>query len=182
MEQCESFISRSQRRLAELDKQRVAEEELLTEARARLERLRLEAEQCRAAPSATLNVDSELTRLRAQVVELQRAATPVLPRTAPVWMGDGPLSLDNVPPLPTANIQDVEHWLNFRNCEMRNALEHGDAAIVARCGSLVAQGAAMLANLSHDVPMNGRSTLMSALVNEGDSKRRCVEGCVQGGQ
>ena len=178
MEQCESFISRSQRRLAELDKQRATEEELLTEAKARLERLRLEA----AASSATPNTDSELSRLRAQVMELQRAATPVLPRTAPVWMGDGPPSLDNVPPLPTANIQDVEHWLNCRNCEMRNALEHGDVGTVARCGSLVAQGAAMLANLSHDVPMNARSTLMSALINEGDSKRRCVEGGLQGGQ
>ena len=62
MEQCESFISKSQRWLAELDKQRVAEEELLTEARARLERLRLEAEQCRAASSATPNVDSELLK------------------------------------------------------------------------------------------------------------------------
>ena len=136
VEQCESFMSRSKRRLAELDKQRVADEELLTEARARLERLRLEAEQCRAA-SSTPNADSELTRLRAQVVELQRAATPVLPRSAPVWMGDGPLSLDNVLPLPTTNVQDVEHW---------NALEHGDVGTVARCGSLVAQGAAMLAN------------------------------------
>ena len=38
MEQCESFISRSQRRLAELEKQR---EEVLTEAKTRLERLRL---------------------------------------------------------------------------------------------------------------------------------------------
>ena len=49
IEQCQSFISGTQRRLAELDKQRAAEEELLTKARARLERLRLEAEQCRAA-------------------------------------------------------------------------------------------------------------------------------------
>ena len=38
------------------------------------------------------------------------------------------------------------------------------------------QGAAMLANLSQDVPMNARSNLMSALINEGDTKRRCVEG------
>ena len=37
---------------------------------------------------------------------------------------------------------------------MRNVLEHVDVGTVARCGSLVAQGAAMLANLSHDVPMN----------------------------
>ena len=105
MERCESFISRSQRRLAELDKQRVTEEELLTEARARLERLRLEAEQCRAASSATLNVDSELTRLRAQVVELQRAATPALPRTAPVWMGDGPPSFHC--PLPISRTWNI---------------------------------------------------------------------------
>ena len=34
IEQYESFISRSQRKLTELDKQRVAEEELLTETRA----------------------------------------------------------------------------------------------------------------------------------------------------
>ena len=45
--------------------------------------VRLEAEQCCPAFSTTPNVDSEL--LRSQV-ELQRAATPVLPRTAPVWM------------------------------------------------------------------------------------------------
>ena len=31
---------------------------------------------------------------------LLAAATPVLPRPAPVWMGDGPPSLDNIPPLP----------------------------------------------------------------------------------
>ena len=52
------------------------------EARARLERLRLEAEQCLAASSATPNADSELTRLRAQVVELQRSSE----ETAPVWI------------------------------------------------------------------------------------------------
>ena len=51
--------------------------------------------------------------------------------------------------------QDVEHWLNCRNCEIRNALEHRDVVTVARCGSLVAQGAAMLANISNDVSMNG---------------------------
>ena len=52
------------------------------------------------------NVDSELTRLRAQVVELRRAATPALPRTAPVWMGDGPPLLDNVP-LPMSRTWNI---------------------------------------------------------------------------
>ena len=81
---------------------------------------------------------------------------PVLPRPAPVWMGDGPPSLDNIPPLPSTNVQDVEHWLNCRNCEMRNALEYGYPGTAARCGTL----AAMLANLSQDVPMIARSNLM----------------------
>ena len=120
------------------------------------------------------------TFCRRSGMHLLAAPTPVLPR--PVWMGDGPPSLDNIPPLPSANVQDVEHWLNCRNCEMRNALEYGDPGIVARCGSLVAQGAAMLANLSQDVPMVARSTLMSALINEGDTKRRCVEGGLLGVQ
>ncbi len=46
IQQCESFIMRPERRLAEIDAQRVAEQESLTEARAMLERLRSEAVQC----------------------------------------------------------------------------------------------------------------------------------------
>ena len=45
--------------------------------------------------------------------------------------------------MSSANVQDVEHWLNCRICEMRNALEYGDARTGARCGSLVAQGVAI---------------------------------------
>ena len=56
--------------------------------------------------------------------------------------------------------------------ELRDAQRSG-----THCCSLwqVAQGAAMLASLSHDVRMNARSTLMMALRNEGDSKRK-VQG------
>ena len=46
IQQWESFIMRPERRLAEIDAQRVAEQESLTEARAMLERLRSEAVQC----------------------------------------------------------------------------------------------------------------------------------------
>ena len=57
------IISRSQRWLAELDKQRVAEEELLTEARAGWRG-------CSVAHLLRHRAGSELTRLCAQVVEL----------------------------------------------------------------------------------------------------------------
>ena len=72
IEQCESFIALSQRWLTELEKQRGTEEEFLFEAKARLESLRAQAEQVRVAPSAATNAESELARLRGQVVELQR--------------------------------------------------------------------------------------------------------------
>ena len=140
---------------------------------------KLEAQVADTQIDAPVNASVGSLQERIDVLQKERdallaAATPFLPR--PVWMGDGPPSLDNIPPLPSTNVQDVEHWLNCRNCEMRNALEHGDPGTVARCGSSVAQGAAMLANLSQDVPMIARSNLMSALIDEGHTKRRCVEG------
>ena len=85
---------------------------------------------------------------------LLTGAAPILPRPAPVWMGGGPIAA-------------------IARC--RTLWNTGDLCIV------VTQGAAMLANLSHDIPMNARSTLITALINEGDFKRRCVEGGLQGG-
>ena len=75
IQQCDLFISRSERRLAEIDAQRVAEEESLTEARATLERLRSRAMRSRVAlVVVSPDAEDELTRLRAQVAEVQRAA------------------------------------------------------------------------------------------------------------
>ena len=56
----------------------------------------------------------------------------------PTSAGDGPL-VDSVPPLPTRG-QDVEEWVSDRNCELRNALEFGDATIVALIAVLLTQG------------------------------------------
>ena len=48
---------------------------------------------------------------------LLAAATPVLPR--PVWMGDGPPLLGNIPPLPSTNVQDVGTWRSWHCCSLR---------------------------------------------------------------
>ena len=66
--------------------------------------------------------------------------------------------------------------MSNRNCEMRNALEFGDASSIAKIGILLSQGAALLASLSRDEPMDGksRSSLMSSMIEEADAKRRCV--------
>ena len=75
------------------------------------------------------------------------------------------------------NLQDLEGWLSNRNCELRNALEHGDATSIAKLGTLLSQGAALLASITQDEPMDGmsRSSKMCALIDEADSKRRCLK-------
>ena len=194
IESCKSFLERARKRAGRLEEviaRATTEKEVclqeIAESERRLQQLEAQVRVLPTQVNAQAEVPVGVLQEKIDALQKERdvllaAATPVLPRPSPAWMGDGPPSLDNILPLPSANVQDVEYWLNCRNCEMRNALEHGDVGTVARCGSLVAQGAAMLANLSHDVPMNARSTLMTALINEGDSKRRCVEGGLQGGQ
>ena len=80
------------------------------------------------------------------------------------------------PPMP-GDRQDLEGWLSCRNCELRNALEFGDAATVARVGALVAQGFAKMATFVPDVPMDGqaKSSLMSALTDQAEAKRKCID-------
>ena len=126
--QCASFISRSERRLADLEKQRATEEELLLEAKTRLERLRSKAE-VRTAPCATTNAEDELARLRAQVVELQVAAQD---RESAVAKGDQPVPMC---------VEDAVHWLKCRQQEMEDAISAGSQLDVARLASVIAEGA-----------------------------------------
>ena len=149
IEQYESFISRSQRKLTELDKQRVAEEELLTETRARLERLRLEAVQCRAAFSATSNAHSELTRLRAQVVELQRAAQGR-------ECGAGPSKVPRTerrhgwacPDMPTLIPAELDDWMKARQGDLQGALEFQETERVLELTSKLSDAAVGMMEMS----------------------------------
>ena len=76
-----------------------------------------------------------------------------------------------------SSVQDIEGWLSNRNCELRNALELGDSATVARVGALVAQGSAQLASLVQGMqPVcdgQARSSVMAALIDQADATR-CV--------
>ena len=92
------------------------------------------------------------------------------------WMGNGPPCVENIPPMPTVNLQDLKRWMCDRNCDLRNAMEFGDSSLISKIGGLVGQGAGQVAILSRDVPMDGRSksSLMSTLIETADAKRRCV--------
>ena len=104
----------------------------------------------------------QVTQLQQQIDSLVRkrdalranAVAATVPQDKPAhWMGNGPPSVENIPPMPT-NPQDLEGWLSDRNCELRNAMEFGDVGLVALIGGLVRQGPTQLGLGRHrDVPM-----------------------------
>ena len=74
-----------------------------------------------------------------------------------VWCSDGPPKLEAIPPMPTSDLQDLEMWPSNWNCELRNALELGDTAIIAKVGALVGQGTAALTSFATVAPMEGHN-------------------------
>ena len=149
-------LSRSQSRLAELDKQRAAEEELLTEARARLERLKLEAEQGRTAsakpqtgPIATqVDGSAEVQRLQQMVVELQAKLSSVglhqeLTRDTPIQDVEHSKKRFGENYVP-ACVEDLVQWMSDRQKDLQEAMLSGRIQDVPRLAKLVADGGAQL--------------------------------------
>ena len=183
VEACKGFIERAKKRLTRTEAviSRAHEQKSIFEAEvrdgeARLLQLQaeLDAQPEPVGPSPSV---AELQRKIDQLVQ-ERDALKVYPKQLPgVWMADGaPMALKDVPPMP-GDRQDLEGWLSCRSCELRNALEFGDTATVARVGALVAQGSAKMATFVPDVPMDGqaKSSLMSALIDQAKAKRRCID-------
>ena len=181
VEACKGFIERAKKRLTRTEavisrahEQKSIFEAAVRDGEARLLQLQaeLDAQPEPVGPSPSV---AELQRQIDQLVQ-ERDALKVHPRQLPgVWMADGaPMASKDVPPMP-GDRQDLEGWLSCRNCELRNALEFGDTAAVARVGALV--GSAKMAAFVPDVPMDGqaKSSLMSALIDQADAKRRCID-------
>ena len=71
-----------------------------------------------------------------------RPDQPGVSKHSDKWMGEGPPCVENIPPMPSTNVQELEGWISDRNCELRNAVEFGDMSLVAKIGLLVGQLAA----------------------------------------
>ena len=149
-------FSRSQRRLAELDKQRAAEEELLTEARARLERLKLEAEQGRTASAkpqtgpipTQVDGSAEVQRLQQMVVELQAKLSSVglhqeLTRDTPIQDVEHSKKRFGENYVP-ACVENLVQWMSDRQKDLQEAMLSGRIQDVPRLAKLVADGGAQL--------------------------------------
>ena len=82
-----------------------------------------------------------MTKLQQQIDALvrERDALWANPQQEGKWTGLGPLSAENIPVVPT-DIQELHGWLSDRNCELRNAMEFGDAELVAKIESRSSPG------------------------------------------
>ena len=133
IQQCESFIIRSERRLAEIDAQRVAEQESLTEARARLERLRSEAAQCadrQESGSQVASLQQMVNLLHSErdalAKELQvMCATEEDVRSVAKKQAVARLAISHRE-VQGAMPNDVMSWLQDRQAEQHDALMMGD--------------------------------------------------------
>ena len=77
-------------------------------------------------------------------------------------------SMDAIPPMPSIDLQELQGWFSERNC--------ADTTTIAKLGELVGQGTSAMGSIAATVSLDGasRSTLMSAVIDQAEAKRRCL--------
>ena len=138
--QCKEFIERSEKRLAKMEAERIAEKKLLEEGRARLARL----EQAFSVPVGNV---ADVTMvvpdmLRAQVAEFQENVVTERPRVRQRVGGGGP-----VPPMPTLVPAELSEWMVDRQAELQEAMNAGDNVRVLTVTSKLSEAAQHMCEL-----------------------------------
>ena len=178
MESCRKFIERAKKRV-------MRAEELITKATEQQAVFLFEVEEAeerlkQLESEAAVPVSSEpVVERQIDALILERDSLRGMQKTMPGewWRRPSHPKLEAIPPMPPSNLQDLEMWLSNRNSELRNALEFGDTAIIAKVGALVGQGTAALTLFATVAPMEGttRSTLMACVDRfSGREERRCL--------
>ena len=144
VDSCKLFLERARKRVHRAQEvidraheQKAVYETEVAEGEARLAKLMAEAAFAQTPP----------------VVLPQVSAPTIIPNDAQgTWMGGGPHRFEDIPSMPTSNVQDLAGWMSQRNCELRNAIEFGDPVLVVKIGGLVGQGAALLSSIGRNLP------------------------------
>ena len=144
VDSCKLFLERARKRVHRAQEvidraheQKVVYETEVAEGEARLAKLMAEAAFVQTPP----------------VVLPQVSAPTIIPNDAQgTWMCGGPPRFEDIPSMPTSNVQDLGGWMSQRNCELRNAIEFGDPVLVAKIGGLVGQGTALLSSIGRNLP------------------------------
>ena len=148
MERAQAVVDRAR-------EQEAVYEAEVAEGEARYAKLLVEAATVDAPPVVSPQVTELQERVNALVLERDALrAAPVI-RGIPkevqgTWMGDLH-RVEDIPPIPTSDMQDLAGWMSQRNCELRNAMEFGDPLLVAKIGSLVGQGASVFSTAVRDL-------------------------------
>ena len=153
--ECQNFIARAEKRVADLDVLRAQEVAALEEGRARLQRLQ---EMAVAQPVPTeapvQESNAEVLFLRAKVAKLEAeriphpvrgsvdAAESLRRRLTKRKTGNCPE--DNIP----TDAQDLHSWLESRQLELRDALDVHDMESVNLLTGLISRGASVLHSLN----------------------------------
>ena len=120
VDECRKFIARSEKCLADLDRERESEQSALTDAKVRLQRL--EAEQTAPSDEAPVPADwkAQMEALQAQVTAMreERDQGPVAKRQA---VGHIP-SRNNgiIPPMPTFVPVELDNWMQDLQLDLQN--------------------------------------------------------------
>ena len=154
--QNDAFIQRSQKRIAQLDRERATEQELLDQALIRQEQLKQEMAVAESVPTEVPMQESnaEVLFLRAKVAKLEAEQIPH-PVRGSVDAAEslrkrltkrktGNCSEDNIPTDP----QNLYSWLESRQLELRDALDVHDMESVNLLTGLISRGASVLHSLN----------------------------------
>ena len=150
--QNDTFIQRSQKRIASLEPERAEEQALLDKALVRQERLKQEVAAAEPVPAEVPMQESstEVLFLRAKVAQLEAERIPIQsegPSTPQRVCGPkrktGNCPEDNLP----TNQQDLYSWLESKQLELRDALDVHDMESVSLLTGLISRGASAMNSL-----------------------------------
>ena len=150
IKECKEFIERSTKRTSKLKTDLETETGLLEDSRARLTRLEAQAapvgDRVVAEGARVLTLQQMVNQLQGERDSLSQDLRRSRAVKARPWCGQGPPDVSAIPPIPDHH-QDLEEWMNSRNCELRDALEFGSPEVVACVSTLLAQGASRMASM-----------------------------------
>ena len=137
LDSCRQFIERAKKRVIRAEEviARAVEQNAIFEAEVAQAEERLALLQAEAvATTPVIPEPDQVKELQTQINVLVRERDALKSASgrqvrggegSASWMGSGPPCVENLPPMPTSDLQDLERWMCDRNCDLRNAMEFG---------------------------------------------------------
>ena len=139
VDECRKFVARSEKRIIDLDEERIQEMASLTQPRERLQRL--EAEQASdsvAPPPQTIpppDWQTEMDVLKAKLATMEEERDEAV-RDTSKRQAMGPQGR-SIPAMPTLVSRELDDWMQDRHSDLQDAMIEGDGQRVLEITSKV---------------------------------------------